>query len=182
MKKISILLSAFVVLLLSSCSSIPKKAKEGEGLLIGQVIINAYNYDYDLAFGNLNGIKKAGLEITVRDTTEQKDFSLTTDKDGYLITTSLVPNHTYYVKTVKATVYGGGGYSWMESNIYSVYFTVHENAVTNIGVYNCSFDGAKNQTWTNIINHSEMHGVLKKLAPESEWTTKKIYDECTSMN
>lgn len=170
-----IILCAFV---LTSCVSLPKKAKAGDTLVIGQVTVTGHGYKVykeqnDLT---LNGFHTDNIEVTIAEWNSGKEKKMIIPNDGYFYWTGLKANETYIIKKVEYKVTAPSG-AWVNvwiDKVTNMSFTPAEDTVVNIGLNHFDFNGTSNWCEWNRNYWGDVERHFISLDVESEWLEKNI--------
>lgn len=175
-KKINLFTILSLVLILSSCASLPKTVKAGEALVIGRAEFVTRNFAPYEGY-NVNGDYKSGITLTLSDWDSGKQQKVEVDKDGYFYLTKLNPDHQYtFVRADLVTAVGSGAYQFWIQMSPPFFFSPKEGSVLNLGTLNLDLDGAKNWATWNYSNHYRVKENFKNLDEDSEWLDMPIID------
>jgi len=181
MKKVNSFLCIFLsVLILSSCATLPKKVKENDTLVIGQIHCTSSGYK-KYKDVEINGTYSTGIEMTVLDTITSREYKVLPDKEGYFYIKNLPTHHACCISFVKATrmASSGNGY-YVSISIppeQRKLFIPYKNQVVNLGTIDYFFDGSRNWVTWDYKGFSGVNYHFLNLDEDSEWLSKKIYEQ-----
>lgn len=176
--RISTVFALSLLLVLSSCASIPKKVKPGDTLVIGRAEIFTHDYakynDIDL-----NGIFHSEMELTLKDMVFGKERIIKPNEDGCFYISGLRAHGTYgFTKVVYSVHNNDGSGVKMSVNISNPKtFIPYDNIVVNIGCTYYDFDGITNYVTWQTRNHYYVQQFYEDLDQESEWFDKEIVNQ-----
>lgn len=180
MKKQINVLKGLVVLaavaMLSSCASLPKKVKPGEGLVIGRAAFTVQNVaPYEGQ--KLNGTYKDGIKLTLVDWDTQAKKEIVLDKDGYFYLSNLNPNHQYtFTRADLGIKLNSGAYEfWIQMGNPKL-FSPKEGQVLNLGYLFLTLNGANNSATWDYSSHYLVKENFQALEEDSEWLDMPIVD------
>jgi len=181
MKKVFFVLGMILsTMILTSCATLPKKVKEGDTLIIGQITCSLSGYD-NYEKGKPKGLSKDKIEAKVLDVNTNKEYNVVPDKDGFFFLKNLPAHHACvisYIKVTRTDPNGSGYYVTFEVPASQRKVMIpYSDAVVNAGTYKYYFDGKRNWvTWENTGN-SAVNVHFKQMNEDSEWFEKKMYDQ-----
>lgn len=182
MKKNVFFIGIFTFLfILMSCVSIPKKVKNGDTLVIGQVTVNGHGYKVFPEENNLtlNGFHTDNIEVTIAEWDTGKERKMIIPKDGFFYWTGLKANETYIIKKVEYKVTAPSG-AWVNAwidQVTNMSFIPKENTVVNIGINHFDFNGVSNWVEWNRNYWGDTQNHFKGLELDSEWMKKSIVNQ-----
>ena len=176
-KSILFLFSCLIVILGTSCSSIPKKANVDSSIVVGEVSIyfpedNYYAADYQ---SRASGTIRRDIEVVLEEIASQRQYKAKTDKEGFFVFKNLKPNVAY--KLVKVSFQKEGSASivtrWINLKNYTPFVPV-AGSVTNLGVVQYTWQD--DRIYTKYYPNTIVHARFEEVAEESEWLSKPIVD------
>lgn len=135
MKKVLFILLSLLLVLLTSCSSLPKAPRAGKTIAAGRVEMDYSGYK-DVSF---NGKKYHGIQVSVKDPASGQIFMVTTDSDGYFYLPNLKTDTPYHIISFRFTSPNGSWIEWKDY-MFDMFLSKDENTVLNLGTYYFSYN------------------------------------------
>jgi hypothetical protein len=168
-------ISLIIALAVVSCASLPDPSATVQTLLIGEVSVEAKNYDMKsdsrLSF---NGKNTEGITLSITNYQNKTTTKIKCDKFGLFYTTEL-PAGNYYISNIllEKSIYnssGGTTFSNISINPSSeTLFVLKPKAATNLGKIIWETDAKRNSTVLPYENYNTAKSRLADLFPKSKW-------------
>jgi hypothetical protein len=158
------LFALLIAVVLFSCTSVPVPNQKQNTLLVGKFLVN-WKTTGEMSEGN--GTNKAGTKLYFQNDQTGKIISVSTQKDGWLLTNKLVAGHYtiqkfYIEKTVGNTTYQ------MTLNG-PLLITIEEGKVNNLGAI--QIDISNNGYTHKLIDYDVVKYDFKNEFSDSEWNS-----------
>jgi hypothetical protein len=176
MKKMKVGVMACSVFLIFGCVTFPAADNEHQTLIIGEIIQQGTGYQI-YGSASVNGTNKSGIEITIRNITDGKRYTMRTGSGGIFYSVN-IPEGTYGIERIHLRKESGSAWAsitWQKSddNVEDNMFEIINDIVNNLGTINWECEsGIKNH-----INFNREYGRVRDDFQEknkaSNWLEKE---------
>jgi hypothetical protein len=163
--KIRILVIFFTIFVLAGCTSVPVPTLKQDTLLVGKLLVN-WNVSGKMSGGN--GKVKLGIKTYFQNNQTGKVISVTTQKDGWLLTSKLNGGNYTIQKFYIEREQGGGIYIMTLNGPF--YITIEEGLVNNFGSIQIDI-GNNNNYNIRLVDHDVVKLDFQSEFPDSEWNS-----------
>ena len=154
----------FVIFVLVGCTSVPVPTLEQNTLLVGKLLVN-WNVTGKMSGGN--GKVKFGIKTYFQNNQTGKVISVTTQKDGWLLTSKLKGGNYTIQKFYIEREQGGARYIMTLNG--PLYITIEEGLVNNIGAIQIDIG---NSTYSHrLVDYDVVKLDFQSEFSDSEWNS-----------